>query len=38
VLGIGEPLFGRLLVLDALGLRFEELAVAADPACACAGP
>ncbi|MCK6372365.1 MAG: molybdopterin-synthase adenylyltransferase MoeB, partial [Gammaproteobacteria bacterium] len=36
VLGIGEPLAGRLVLLDALALRFHELEVAADPACVCA--
>ena len=34
VLEIGKPLAGRLLVLDALALRFHELVVVADPACA----
>jgi len=35
VLGIGVPLVGRLLVFDALGMRFDELEIAADPACRC---
>jgi molybdopterin/thiamine biosynthesis adenylyltransferase len=38
VLGLGEPLAGRLVVLDALALRFHELEVSADPGCACAAP
>lgn len=33
LLGIGEPLVGRLLTVDALGMRFRELALAADPDC-----
>ena len=32
VLGIGEPLLGRLLLLDALGTTFDEVAVRRDPA------
>lgn len=36
VLGIGEPLIGRLLVFDALGMRFDELAIAPDAGCRCA--
>jgi molybdopterin/thiamine biosynthesis adenylyltransferase/rhodanese-related sulfurtransferase len=38
VLGLGEPLAGRLVVLDALALRFHELEVSTDPGCACAPP
>jgi adenylyltransferase/sulfurtransferase len=37
VLGTGEPLVGRLVLFDALGFRFTELAVAKDPACAVCG-
>ena len=37
VLGIGEPLVGRLLIFDALAMAFDELTTAADPACRCAG-
>ena len=37
VLGIGEPLIGRLLIFDALAMTFDELTIAADPACRCAG-
>ena len=33
LLGIGEPLSGRLLHIDALGLRFRETRLAPDPAC-----
>lgn len=33
LLGIGEPLVGRLLTVDALGMRFRELTLAADPDC-----
>lgn len=32
--GFGEPLVGRLLLIDALGSRFRELRVKRDPACA----
>ncbi|MCY1400749.1 Molybdopterin-synthase adenylyltransferase [compost metagenome] len=31
--GFGEPLVGRLLLIDALGSRFRELRVKRDPAC-----
>jgi len=37
VLGKGEPLIGRLLTYDALGMRFSEFKVARDPACAVCG-
>jgi len=33
VLGIGEPLVGRLLCYDALAARFRELKLPRDPAC-----
>lgn len=33
ILGIGQPMRGRLLLLDALTMQFRELSVAADPAC-----
>ncbi len=36
--GFGEPLVGRLLLIDALGSRFRELRVKRDPACAVCGP
>lgn len=34
----GEPLVGRLLLIDALGSRFREMRVRRDPACSCCGP
>jgi adenylyltransferase/sulfurtransferase len=37
VLGIGEPLIGRLLLLDALGARTREVRFDRDPACAICG-
>lgn len=37
VLGIGEPLLGRLLVFDALRMRFREMEVGKDPACPLCG-
>lgn len=37
-LGAGEPLIGRLLLVDALSMRFRELKVRKDPACAVCGP
>ncbi len=37
VLGIGEPLIGRLLIFDALAMTFDEVAIAPDPKCRCAG-
>ncbi len=33
LLGIGEPLVGRLLVVETLGMRFGEIAFDRDPAC-----
>jgi adenylyltransferase/sulfurtransferase len=38
VLGIGEPLAGRLLLVDALGARTREFALQRDPACILCGP
>jgi len=38
LLGIGEPLRGRLLHFDALALRFRETRLAADPECALCAP
>ena len=35
--GFGEPLIGRLLLIDALGSRFREMRVRRDPACSCCG-
>jgi adenylyltransferase/sulfurtransferase len=37
ILGIGEPLLGRLLIFDALAATFREVAVQRDPACALCG-
>jgi molybdopterin/thiamine biosynthesis adenylyltransferase/rhodanese-related sulfurtransferase len=37
VLGIGEPLIGRLLLYEALSTRFTELKVRRDPACPICG-
>ncbi|MDN5513799.1 MAG: molybdopterin-synthase adenylyltransferase MoeB, partial [Pseudomonas sp.] len=33
----GEPLVGRLLLIDALGRRFREWRVKRDPACEVCG-
>lgn len=33
ILGIGEPLVGRLLSFDALGMRFHEIRLPRDPDC-----
>ena len=38
VLGIGDPLVGRLLLYEALGTRFTELKVSRDPKCPICGP
>lgn len=39
IVGIGEPLIGRLLTWDALDGTFSEIAITRDPACpACAEP
>jgi adenylyltransferase/sulfurtransferase len=35
--GFGEPLVGRLLLIDALGSRFRELRVKRDPECSVCG-
>ena len=37
LLGIGDPLVGRLLLFDALETTFEELALRRDPACPACG-
>jgi adenylyltransferase/sulfurtransferase len=37
VLGIGEPLVGRLLLFEALSTRFTELKVRRDPNCPICG-
>lgn len=38
LLHLGEPLIGRLLLFDALGARFRELALPADPECSVCAP
>ena len=37
LLGIGEPLIGRLLMFDALSMTFRELKIGRDPACPVSG-
>jgi len=37
LLGVGEPLVGRLLLVDALGMSFRTLRFARDPACPACG-
>ena len=37
ILGIGEPLVGKLLVVDALKMRFRQLTLAKDPDCPICG-
>lgn len=37
ILGIGEPLIGRLLLVDALGARMREVTIERDPACPLCG-
>jgi molybdopterin/thiamine biosynthesis adenylyltransferase/rhodanese-related sulfurtransferase len=38
LLGVGEPLVGRLLTFDALGTRFQELKLRRDPKCPVCAP
>src|SRR5947209_520531 len=38
ILGIGEPLVGRLMLYDALGMRFRELKLRKNPDCPICGP
>lgn len=38
ILGIGETMVGRLLLVDALRMRFREIALRKDPRCAVCGP
>jgi molybdopterin/thiamine biosynthesis adenylyltransferase/rhodanese-related sulfurtransferase len=38
ILAIGEPLAGRLLTFDALGMRFRETRLAPDPECPVCAP
>src|SRR5271156_4953897 len=37
ILGIGEPLIGRLLLVDALGMKFRELKLRKNPDCPVCG-
>ena len=37
ILGIGEPLIGRLLLVDSLGMRFRELKLRRNPDCPVCG-
>ena len=37
LVGIGEPLVGRLLTYDALGMRFREVRLRRDPKCPLCG-
>jgi molybdopterin/thiamine biosynthesis adenylyltransferase/rhodanese-related sulfurtransferase len=38
ILGIGQPLIGRLLTYDALEMEFRELRLSSDPECPMCGP
>jgi len=38
ILGKGDPLIGRLLLVDALGMRFRELRLRKNPECPVCGP
>lgn len=38
ILGAGEPLIGRLLLFDALAMRFREMKLRKDPNCPICGP
>ena len=38
ILGIGEPLIGRLLLVDALGMSFRQLKLRKNPECPVCGP
>jgi adenylyltransferase/sulfurtransferase len=38
ILGIGEPLIGRLLLVDALGMSFRTLKLRKNPTCPVCGP
>src|SRR6202034_445198 len=37
ILGVGEPLIGRLLLIDALGMKFRELKLRKNPECPVCG-
>jgi len=38
ILGVGEPLIGRLLLIDALAMKFRELKLRENPECPVCGP
>ena len=38
ILGIGDPMDGRLMLWDALGMRFRDVRLRRDPGCALCGP
>ncbi len=38
ILGAGNPLIGRLMLYDALGMKFRELKIRKDPNCPICGP
>jgi len=38
ILGVGSPLFGRLLLIDALEMKFKELRLRKNPECVVCGP
>ncbi|MCC9600514.1 molybdopterin-synthase adenylyltransferase MoeB [Stieleria sp. JC731] len=38
LLGIGEPLIGRMLLIDALDMQFRQLTINRDPHCPVCGP
>jgi len=37
ILGVGEPLVGRLSLFDSLGMRFREVKLRRDPSCPLCG-
>ena len=37
IAGVGEPLTGRLLLIDAFSMRWRDLAIARDPQCPVCG-
>jgi adenylyltransferase/sulfurtransferase len=37
ILGIGQPLIGRLLIFDALAMEFNEVRIKRDPNCPVCG-
>jgi adenylyltransferase/sulfurtransferase len=38
IMGIGEPLIGRMVIFDALGMKFREFKLRKDPKCPVCGP